>query len=74
MVVQPGEQKVLGRHYCGISILKESLLKSCENIILVVSLVIGQELRFQRKEGRFRQYIIKTFFTMKMVKHWMPHP
>ncbi|KAK4822133.1 LOW QUALITY PROTEIN: hypothetical protein QYF61_010256 [Mycteria americana] len=69
VVVQPGEEKALGRPYCSLSVLKGGLQeRGGQNFLACCDRT--RENAFKLKEGRIRLDVRKKFFTIRVVKHW----
>jgi len=69
--VQPGEEKAVGRPYCGLPVLERVLLRKMGTDFF--SRACSNSTRgngFKLREGRFRLDIRKIFFTVRVVKHW----
>ena len=68
-VVQPREEKALGRPYSGLPVLKGGYRKGGEGLLIGGrgDRTTGND--YKQKEGRFRLDIRKKFFTMRMMRH-----
>ena len=69
-MVQPGEEKAVGRPYCGLSVLKGDYRKDGGNLFSKACCGRTRGNGFKLKEGRFRLDVRKNFFTMRVVKPW----
>lgn len=65
--LQPGEEKVLGRPYCNLSI--ESYKKDGERLFTKVCGGKTKGNGFILKAGRFRLETRKIFFTVRVIRH-----
>jgi len=71
-VFQPGEEKAVGRPYFSLSVLRGDL--DGDELFSSTYCYKTSCNAFRLKEGRFRLDIRKTFFTMKLERHWKSFP
>jgi len=67
--VQPGEEKVVGRLYCSLPVLKRAYKKAGEGLFTRACGDRTWGNGFKLKEGRFRLDTRKKFLTVRIVRH-----
>ena len=68
--VKPGEEKAVGRHYSSLSVPERAYRKDGENIFSRACCDKTRSNGFKLRKSRFRLEERKTFFTMRVLKHW----
>ena len=69
-VVQPREEKALGRPYSGLPVLQGGYRKDEEGLLIRGCRGRTNGTGFKLAEGRFRLDVRKKFFTVRVVRHW----